>query len=303
MQLQAFKSADINRVGLALVTFGLGLSIPEEEMDLCERLTRPAWIHICLTNDLYSWEKEYQAFLEHGKTQTFNAIWVLTREHSLTVDEAKKLCRHKIKENVAAYLRNVEESRNNENLSLDLRKYIECMQYQIRGNLVWSMLAPRYNLAASFNESQLLRMRHGLKKYPIRSYEEVKASETKTERDFAIKSKTLTNCTHPSTNGVNGVNGASHHDVNKAPQVNGTNGHLTDAYTYGVNGVNDASHHNVKEAPKVNGFHGVLTNGPTPRAHKKTESVFLDLNLHGLGDEVCVTDFPCFSRTFIGLSR
>lgn len=303
MQLQAFKLADKKRVGLGLVTFGLGISIPEEEMDLCEKLTRPAWIHISLTNDLYSWEKEYQAFLEHGKTTIFNAIWVLMREHSVTIEDAKDLCRQKIKESVAEYLHTVEESRNNKNLSLDLRKYIECMQYQMSGNVVWGMLAPRYNLAASFNESQHLRMRHGLKKYPIRSYEEVKASEIKIEHDSAIKSKALTNSTHPSTNGVNGVNGASHHDVKEAPQGNGTNG---DLYTYGVNGVNGASHHNIKKAPKVNGSHVTLTNGHTPRAHMRTESVVLDLNLHGLGDEVCVTEFPSFSRTFtshIGLSR
>lgn len=247
----------------------MGISISEEEMNLCERLTRPAWIHVCLVNDLYSWEKEYQASQKYDKTQTFNAIWVLMREHSFTVDQAKDFCRQKIKENVTEYLRNVEENRNNENLSPDLRRYIVCMQYQLSGNLVWSRLCPRYNLAASFNESQLLRMTYGLKKYPIRSYEEAKAFETTIGRGPAIKSKTLINGNHPLTYGGGGVNGISHQDVKEPPNVNGTN--------------------------------GVLTDGQTPRAHQKSKSVVLDLNLHGLGDEVCITNFQYFYIIFMSL--
>lgn len=207
----------------------MGISVPEEEMDMCKRLTRPAWIHLGLTNDLYSWEKEYKASLEHGQTQVVNAIWVLMREHSLTIDQAKDLCRKKIKESTAEYLRIVEENRNNENLSLDLRRYIDCMQYTLSANLVWSGICPRYNLAASFNESQLLRMNYGLKKYPIHSYEEAKASETKTGCGSAIKSEALTNGTHSLTNGVSGVNGVSHHGAKE------TNGVLTDGYALNLN--------------------------------------------------------------------
>lgn len=215
----------------------MGISIPEEEMNLCRRLMRPAWIAVGLTNDLYSWEKEYQAFLEKGQTHVVNAVWVLMREHSFTFDQAKDLCSQKIKENVAEYLCTVEENRNNENLSLDLRKYIECMQYALSGNVFWSKLSPRYHPAASYNESQLLRMKHGLKEYPIRSYEEPKASQATTDRNPAIKSKALTDGAHSWKNETNGVD-VSHHDTKGVDQVNGH-----------------------AQPPKVNGTNVVLKNG------------------------------------------
>ena len=236
-------------------------------MDLCKRIMRPAWIVAGLTNDLYSWEKEYQASLEHGQTHVVNAIWVLMREHSFTIDQAKDLCKQKIKENVAEYLRTVEETQKNESLSLDLRRYVECMQYSLSGNVVWSRLCPRYHSAASYNESQLLRMRHGLKKYPIPSYRQDEASKIKPERKSAIKSKSLTNGTQLWKNETNS-DGFRHHDVKVIDQVNGH-----------------------AQPPEVNGANGVLRSGYIPKTHEKTESIFLELNLDGLGDAVRMNGF------------
>ena len=258
-----FKSfANKKRFWFAVVTFGMGISIPEEEMDLCRRLTRPAWIASGLTNDYYSWEKECKASLEKGQVYTANAIWVLMREHSLTVDQAKDLCWQKIKGNVAEYVRIVEENLNNENLSLDLRRYIDCMQYTLSGNVVWSKLCPRYNQTASFNESQLLRMKYGLKEYPIHSYEEAKVSQITTERDSTIKPKTLSTGAHSWTNVTNVVH-VNHSSMNGADQVKG-----------------DA------QPPKANGSDDILNNGYIPRTEEKTESTVLGLGLHGLGDEI-----------------
>lgn len=235
----------------------MGISIPEEEMNLCRRLMRPAWIAAGLTNDYYSWEKEYQASLENGQTHVVNAIWVLMREHSLTVDQAKDLCSQKIKENVAEYLLIVEENRNNEDISLDLRRYIECMQYTLSGNVVWSKLCPRYHPAVSYNESQLLRMRHGLKEYPIHSYEEARTSQIITERNSAIKPKNPSSGVHSWTNETNGFD-----------QINGH-----------------------AQPPNFNGTGVVLKDGYIPRTNGGTESVILGLDLNGLGDKVCIIDF------------
>ncbi len=92
--------------------------------------------------------------MKTGQSQMFNAIWVLMREHSITVDEAKEVCRQKIKDYVVDYLRIVEENQSNMNLSLDLRKFIEAMQYSLSGNAVWSRYSPRYNPEAALDELQ-----------------------------------------------------------------------------------------------------------------------------------------------------
>ena len=74
------------------------------------------------------------------------------------------MCRGIIKENVAEYLRVLEENRNNMELSLDLRRYLEAFQYALSGNAIWSAICPRYNPEACFNDFQLSMMRDGLAK-------------------------------------------------------------------------------------------------------------------------------------------
>jgi len=144
----------------------MGITIPEHESELCAKLMRPAWIAAGLTNDLFSWEKEYEAAVKNGQANVSNAIWVLMGEHSITTEEAKTICRQKIKEAVAEYVEIVKLSRNDTSISLDLRRYIEAMQYSLSGNVIWSLSCPRYHPELEYNQLQLLRMKHGLNAYP-----------------------------------------------------------------------------------------------------------------------------------------
>lgn len=144
------------------MTFGLGLHIPENELDLCRKLTAPAWISVSLQNDLWSWPKERDAAEQQGQTHVINALWVLMQEKQVDIDEAEKICRKLVKEYVAEYRQIWEENRSNESISPDLRKYMECMLYSISGNVVWSLGCPRYHSEYDFNEKQLDWMRNGL---------------------------------------------------------------------------------------------------------------------------------------------
>jgi len=144
----------------------MGITIPNEESELCAQLMRPAWIAAGLTNDLFSWEKECEAARRNGLSYVVNAIWVLKGEHSITTDEAKALCREKIKVAIADYLQVIKRTCNNLKVSLDLRKYIEAMQYSLSGNVVWSLQCPRYHPEAQYNQLQLLRMQYGVAAYP-----------------------------------------------------------------------------------------------------------------------------------------
>ena len=134
----------IDRFWFGLVTFAMGLTIPEHEMDLCKRLSHPSWAALALTNDLYSWEKERDAAAQAGEPHVVNGIWVLMQKHSVTEAGAKDLCRQKIKDYVVEALRNVEEVKSNPDLSSDLKVYMESILYSISGNLVWSIYCPRY---------------------------------------------------------------------------------------------------------------------------------------------------------------
>ena len=136
----------------------MALTIPEEEMDLCKHLARPAFAALGLTNDLFSWDKERDAARKNGQTHVVNAIWVLMGEMSIPESEAKVVCREKIKESVADCLVKVKEAKSNPKLSLDLRTYVEAIQYSVSGNLVWSLGCPRYHPKASYDSTTLSMM-------------------------------------------------------------------------------------------------------------------------------------------------
>ncbi|KAG6353554.1 hypothetical protein INS49_005516 [Diaporthe citri] len=149
-----------------LVTFGLGLHIPDHELDLCRELMSHAWIAVGLQNDIWSWPKERDAAKMNEKDHVVNAIWVLMQEHQTDVDGAMQICRKLIVDHVAKYLDVIEATKNDESISLDLRRYLDAMLYSISGNVVWSLECPRYNPDINFNETQREWMRLGVPPRP-----------------------------------------------------------------------------------------------------------------------------------------
>ena len=150
----------LSRLWHGLVTFGCAITIPEEEDDVTRELLMPALITASLTNDLYSFEKERE------DTNVQNAVLVIMREHGCSEEKAKEICKERIRVEVAKYVRVVKDTRTRTDLSDEVKKYIEVMQYTLSGNVAWSTQCPRYNAGANFNELQLLRAEHGVKKYP-----------------------------------------------------------------------------------------------------------------------------------------
>jgi hypothetical protein len=140
----------------------MAITIPEEEMETCERLMRPAWIVLRFQNDLSSWEKEYASATRMGLSNVANANWILMKEHSIDVDSAKELCRGMRKENVTEYQHICQVNKDNTGLSLDLGRYMEALLYSLSGNAVWSLICPRYHPKATFNRYQLAMMEKGI---------------------------------------------------------------------------------------------------------------------------------------------
>ncbi|KAK1245660.1 hypothetical protein MKX07_004729 [Trichoderma sp. CBMAI-0711] len=127
------------------LTFGMGLTIPDEEYDLCMELARPGYAVLGLTNDLYSWPKERQAAEKAGQDYVFNAIWVIMHERQVSEEEAKAICAEEIRRHARIFCDNVDETKRNLALSRDVRAYVEAVMYSCSGNLVWSIYCPRYH--------------------------------------------------------------------------------------------------------------------------------------------------------------
>jgi hypothetical protein len=120
------------------------LKIPDHEVETVTDLVMPAVKAASLTNDLFSYTKELIAAKESGKDDVTNGVWVLMKEHDLTEDDAKNLCRALIKEEVAIFVEVVKTIRDRADLSQHARKYVELMQYSVSGNVIWSRECPRY---------------------------------------------------------------------------------------------------------------------------------------------------------------
>jgi hypothetical protein len=140
----------------------MGLTLTAPERALLSTLCRPAWIALGLTNDLYSIDKETEAAREMGESHVSNALWVMMRQHALSADKAKALCRRQIRDCVAQYVETVRATNARTDVSHDLKVFVEAIQYVLSGNLVWTRGAPRYNPDATYNEHQLEWMRNGV---------------------------------------------------------------------------------------------------------------------------------------------
>ena len=147
-----------------MVTFGMGISIPAEELDLCHELANTAYLNLGLTNDLYSWQKEYDTAVAMGQDYVVNVISVLMEEHSISEEEAKAVCKEKIKVTIVDFRKIVQDTNKRTDVSVELKKYLEALLYSLSGNLVWSLECPRYHRWASYNERQLDWMKNGIPK-------------------------------------------------------------------------------------------------------------------------------------------
>ena len=127
----------------------------------------PTWIAASLTNDLFSFQKEYNDAKRIGQPYVVNAVWVLMQEKRVPEEEAKLECRKRIKEEIKKAIKNAELVKEM-GVSEDLKKYLELLLYSLSGNVVWSLQCPRYHKDIPYNELQLQRAKHGVAKFPAR---------------------------------------------------------------------------------------------------------------------------------------
>ncbi|KAK8001763.1 terpenoid synthase, partial [Apiospora marii] len=145
-----------------MVTFGMAISIPEEEVDEAHELANVAYLNLGLTNDLYSYQKEYETAMALGQDYVVNVIWVLMEEHGITEDEAKDMCRTKIKQTIVDFRQIVRDTNARTDISNETKRYLEGLLYSLSGNLVWSIDCPRYHTWSSYNPQQLDWMKNGI---------------------------------------------------------------------------------------------------------------------------------------------
>ena len=151
-QLYAFRYLDVRKTYTNLVlsfcfgtiTFAMALTIPASELDMCMRLTRPAYEATGLVNDLYSWQKERLDAEINGQNYVFNAIWVIMQENDSSEQGAIEICQKKIRQLIGDFDVSVNRVRGS-GISQDALQYLDAVRLSHVGNLVWSIYSPRYS--------------------------------------------------------------------------------------------------------------------------------------------------------------
>ena len=225
------------RLWHGLVTFSCAITIPDDEEEITKELIKPALYTASLVNDLFSFEKE------KGDKNVQNAVLVVMREHGCTEEKAREIIKDRIRFENARYVQVVKDTNKRTDVSDEVKRYIDTMQYTLSGNVAWSTQCPRYHMDATWNDLQLLRAKYGVSKYPATW----PPSDPKDAIDSLNGHSIVGNGVNGhSTNGhhVNGsaVNG---HSVN-GHSVNGCNGHVS-------NGVNGHTNGHI-ESTNVNGY-------------------------------------------------
>lgn len=135
-----------------VIIFGMALTISDGEMRLVKKIAEHAYATLILSNDYFSWQKEYNDFCRHRSSGSMaNAIWVIMNEYSVDVDEAKSMCIEKIKASCQTFCEKKKQlsAKFYLKLSEDLFKYLRALETLITGHAVWSQHTKRYKKKAN----------------------------------------------------------------------------------------------------------------------------------------------------------
>lgn len=140
---------------LDMQIFGMALRLTKEEREDCRKVSRPAWDHVMLSNDYFSWQREYDVLLQDESSHFMvNAVWIIMQEQSTTVEIAKELCLNRIRSTSEEYRRMKREYETTRQPSLDVRRLLAVLEATIAGNFVWSIDCPRYNFSGTISRRE-----------------------------------------------------------------------------------------------------------------------------------------------------
>ena len=263
---------------------------------MTKELLTPALITASLTNDLYSFEKE------KGDSNVQNAVLVVMKEHGCSEEEAREICKKRIRAECTKYVQVVKDTKKRTDISDEVKRYVETMQYTLSGNVAWSTQCPRYNEGAKFNELQLLRAKYGVKKYPAMwpPKDATNGLSVETEHKEPLVNGHIKG--NPSGDGSFKENGEGIHSGINGGGVHVSNG--VDDHGVGHHESTKASGHKRKrngnsagDDIRMNGTNGVKKSARI--AQQSTDSLVsahvvslaLDYNLPDLSDNVSWTSF------------
>ncbi|KAM3064861.1 hypothetical protein ACMFMF_011701 [Clarireedia jacksonii] len=129
----------------AMVEFGIGLNLTLEERMISNPITDTASEFLVLSQDYWSWEKEYRAYKADG-TRLMSAIDFISRKESIPIELAKRKVKERILYLEQKFLRQKTEIyHSHTHISAALNSWIESLGLSIGSYHYWAATSPRYH--------------------------------------------------------------------------------------------------------------------------------------------------------------
>ncbi|KAL4971997.1 isoprenoid synthase domain-containing protein [Aspergillus desertorum] len=144
-----YRSVDIGReLLLAQAAFACNVQLSEPEMEVFDRLISLYSDHISLTNDLYSFDKEYGDHCRTGAV-LINALDVVRKVHQVSEFIAKQLVRESILKVETEFAEEYKRLSLPEKLSDKQQRFVEALTLCLVGHIFYSATSGRYGGASA----------------------------------------------------------------------------------------------------------------------------------------------------------
>ncbi|PSN71887.1 geranylgeranyl pyrophosphate synthase [Corynespora cassiicola Philippines] len=133
-----------------MVEYGMGFRLTKKDHELIKHVFEPIEEALMLTNDYWSWDREYEAWKKDGN-RLVNVIDVVRRTRSIPIAAARDIVKQMIIETEQKYVkRKTEFYKEHPDVSLEVRRWIEAAGCVVSGSHYWATSAPRHH--ARFRE-------------------------------------------------------------------------------------------------------------------------------------------------------
>lgn len=141
--------------------FGMGMTLTTEEDEMMAGILRPCYAALALTNDFFSFDREWEEAKQTGGPNPINGVWFFMQWEGVDVMSAKQLVRQATNRCETEFLKLCADFRDHyAPVPGKLDTSLRAMSYQVSGNLIWSLNCPRYHPEYRYNPNLGLEDAH-----------------------------------------------------------------------------------------------------------------------------------------------
>ncbi|KGO78266.1 Terpenoid synthase [Penicillium italicum] len=125
--------------------WGSGITLTPEEEKIADPMSYVAYAELCLVNDLFSWDKEYAAYVKsNGEVPLVNAVHIVAVTQGLTHCAAKAVVQSEVRAHEERFCFLKEQYMATSSPSESVLRWLKLLEHSMAGNWVWSLCVPRY---------------------------------------------------------------------------------------------------------------------------------------------------------------